>query len=363
MKKIDVAILGLGEMGGTHVLAAKSSPLVGKIYAYDPDSVLCLARCKEFAIIPESLQVILQDPAIKLVFIASSNDSHVPLSIAALRNGKAVMCEKPMGNHLSEAAELVRVAEETRGFLQIGFELRYSNLYRQAKDWIDKDLIGDVINIQCRYYCSEFHNKNTWRSNSTGSFLIGEKLSHYLDVQRWWFGVSPESVYSVSAPKAVPYFRHRDNHQMIMRFPGGKVGTLNFIMYLAETLHQDPLLEVLKKQSDDGHFLQFHVCGTRGAIETDVFKRRLRRWEFSDGAICLESKIVETVNFAPSEDLLTFHNTHGQNLRIAELVAQGSPPEVSARDAYETMKLCFASEKSEDESRIIFLDEFQGSNV
>ncbi len=359
MKKIDVAVLGLGQMGETHVKAARESPYVGKIYGHEPEAARLRQRSEELGVFPATLEEIWGNPSIRLVYIASSNEMHVPLAIAALQCGKAVLCEKPMGQTLAEAKELVRVAEETGGFLQVGFELHYSRLYQQAKTWIDQGLIGEVVNIQCRYYCCEFHQKGTWRSNSPGSFLIGEKLSHYLDLQRWWFGASPESVYSVAAPKVVPYFNHPDNHQMMLRFPGGKVGTLNFIMYIAETLHHDPLIETLDKQSDDGHFLQYHLCGTRGAIESDVFRRRLRRWEFSDGPTSLESRVVETLNYPPEEDLLWVHNTHGQNLRIAELVAKGLPPEVSALDAYETMRLCFAAEQSENEHRIVRLEELE----
>ena len=357
MNKMNVAVLGLGAMGGTHVEAAKKSPYVERIYGYEPEARVRATRSETLGILPASLEEILGNPEIKLVYIASPNETHVPLAVGCLRSGKAVMCEKPMGMNLAEAAELIDVAEATKGFLQIGFELRYSKLYQQATAWIDEGLIGDVVNIQCRYYCSEFHNKNSWRSNSPGSFLIGEKLSHYLDLQRWWFEASPENIYSVSAPKVVSYFHHRDNHQMIMKFRGGKVGTLNFIMYLAASLHHDPLLEAIEKQSDDGHYLQYHICGTRGAIETDVFKRRVRRWEFTDSPICQESRIVESISYPPSEDLLSFHNTHGQNLRIAELVAHNRPPEMTAVDAFETMKLCFAAEKSENEGRIVRMDE------
>lgn len=358
MQKIDVAVLGLGQMGGTHVKAAQESPYVEKIYGYEPTLERLQTRSTELGVIPApTLEEIWNNPAIKLVYIASANASHVPLAIAALEAGKAVMCEKPMGETLAEAKAVLDVAEKTGGFLQIGFELHYSRLYQQVKEWISQGMIGEVVNIQCRYYCCEFHKKNTWRSNSTGSFLIGEKLSHYLDLQRWWFNASPENVYSVTAPNVVPYFHHHDNHQMILKFPEGKIGTLNFIMYIAETLHHDPLMDILEKQSDDGHFLQYHVCGTKGAIETDVFKRRLRRWEFSDGENTMESKIVETLTYSAQEDGEWMHNTHGQNLRIAELVAKGLPPEVSARDAYETMKLCFAAEESEKNSRIVALSE------
>ncbi|MDD3704255.1 MAG: Gfo/Idh/MocA family oxidoreductase [Victivallaceae bacterium] len=353
--QIDVAVLGLGNMGKTHVGAAKESPYVNRIYGYEPDETFRKSRSAELDVIPESLENIIGNPAIRLVYIASPNEAHVPQAIMALRAGKAVLCEKPMGMSLEEAEKLIAVQEETKGFLQIGFELHYSNMYTQVKQWIDEGLIGTPVNIQCRYYCCEFHKKNSWRSLHSGSFLIGEKLSHYLDLQRWWFDQPAKSVYSASAPKVVPYFNHRDNHQIITKYNDGGIATLNFIMYIAESFHDDPLQEMIAKQSDDGHFLQYHICGTRGAIETDVFRRRIRRWEFNDGAEQLESKIVETITFDPKEDLQWFHNTHGQNVRVAELVARGLPSEVPARDAYESMKICFAAEQSESEDRIIML--------
>ena len=361
MNKIDVAVLGLGGMGTTHVEAAKESPYAGRVYGYEPDPEYCRKRAGELGIQAAGLNEILSNPAIRLVTIAASNEVHVSLAEAALRAGKAVLCEKPMGNTLKEASYLIQVRKETGGFLQIGFELHYSKMYQQIKKWIDSGVLGDIVNIQCRYYCCEFHRRNSWRSKNTGSFLIGEKLSHYLDLQRWFFGPAqkPESVYSLSAPKVVSYFNHRDNHQIMTRYEHGGVATLNFIMYIAESYHADPLQETLAKQSDDGHFLQYHICGTKGAAETDVFKRRIRRFEFSEEPDGLENKIVETITFPKEEDLVYFHNTHGQNLRVIELVAQGKAPEVPPEDAYETMKLCFAAERSEDTGRIVRLDEMK----
>ena len=357
-EKLDVAVLGLGSMGGTHVEAAKESSYVNKIYGYEPNPERLANRAVELDVIPASLDEIIRNPQIKLVYIASVNEAHVPQAVMALEAGKAVLCEKPMGMSLDEARGLIQVQEKTGGFLQVGFELHYSKLYMLAKKWIDAGLIGTPMNIQCRYFCCEFHHKNTWRSNNAGSFLIGEKLSHYLDLQRWFFSRPAESVYSLSAPKIVKYFRHRDNHQIMTKFSGGGVGVLNFIMYLAETHKHDPLQETIAKQADDGHFLQYHIVGAKGAIEADVFKRRIRRWEFKDGPLypCLQSKIVETITFPQEEDLIWFHNTHGQNVRVAELAAKGLPPEVSAKDAFETMKLCFAAEQSEDTGRIVSMN-------
>ena len=357
MEQITIAVLGIGKMGQTHVEAAKASPYVKKIYGYEPDPKRAAERGRELDIETTSdLDSLLNNPEVKFIDIAAPNPVHCDLAMRSLRAGKAVLCEKPMGENLADAERLVKVAEETGNFLQIGFELRYSTAYVQMKKWLDDGLIGDPVNCHIRYFCSEFHHRNSWRSNSSGS-LIGEKLSHYLDAQRWYLKSEASEVYSMAAPNVVDYFNHPDNHQINVRFENGAVATLNFVMYIAETDIGDPLLDVMEKQADDGHFLQFYLMGSKGAMEFDIFKRRIRRWEFSDGEQGLVSKIVATETYGKDEDTTKMHNVHGQNLRVLELVAKGLPPENSARDSLNTMKLCFAAELSEQEQRVVKLTE------
>lgn len=357
MKKMDVAVLGIGKMGATHVESMKASPYVNQIYGYEPDAKHAEERGKELEITATAdLDTILNNPDIGFVSIAASNPAHANLAEKVLRAGKPLLCEKPIAETLEDSQRVVDIANETDTFFQIGFEARYSKLYMKVKEWIDAGLIGDVVNSHCRYYASEFHCKNTWRSNSPGT-LIGEKLSHYLDLQRWWTGSPVEEVYSMHAPNVVDYFNHPDNHQINLRFKNDSIGTLIFNMFLPESDHSDPLLEMLEKQQDDGHFLQFHIFGTKGAIETDVFRRRIRRWTFTDGPEHLISELVETITFPSEEDTEWFHNVHGQNLRLIERVANGLPPENPAADSLETMKVCFATEMSENERRVVKLAE------
>ena len=354
MKKINTAVIGAGGMGKVHIEAALASEYVNKVFICDPSAEIRQSCKEKYNTDALELESILNDPSIKFVSVATPNEFHADMTLRLLQAQKAVLCEKPMGINLSEAQQLLTASQQPGVFLQIGFELHYSTMYTMVKKWIDDGVLGEITQTQCRYYCCEFHKKNTWRSNSTGSFLIGEKLSHYLDLQRWFIGDNFEIVYSLSAPLTVPYFRHRDNHQIMVRYPGGKIGVLNFIMFIAETYHEDPLREIIEKQSDDGHFLQYYICGLKGAAEIDVFRRRVRRWEFSDGEEALESRIAETFCFTPEQDLESNHNVFGQTQRVIELAAKGEAPEVSAADAYETMKLCFAAEWSEDSGKIIY---------
>lgn len=357
MEKFNSAVIGVGGMGKVHAEAQLASPYIDQVYVVDPNTELTSRLQQELGVIPASLEQVLADPSIRFVSIVTPNEFHVAQSEACLRAGKAVLCEKPMGNTLAEAQHIMAVEKETGGFLQIGFELHYSKMYQLAKDWITAGLIGTPVNIQTRYYCCEFHRRNNWRSNSTGSFLIGEKLSHYLDLQRFFFDDHFASIYSLSAPKVVSYFHHRDNHQITTKFANGGVGVLNFIMYLGETdyedVSRDPLRDLTEKQLDDGHFLTYHILGNKGAIETDVFKRRIRRWEFGEIESGFTSKIVETVRYGREQEQEYIHNVFGQTIAVIENFATGKASAMTARDAYETMAMCFAAEMSEDSGKII----------
>ena len=104
---------------------------------------------------------------------------------------------------------------------------------------------------------------------------------------------------------------------------------------------------VIDQQTGDGHTLRFLVQGTRGAAETDVFARTLKRWEFGDAP--------DTFAWDKSKDHLWFHNTYDQTHDVVRRVVQGLPPATPAWDAYETMRLCFAAEESVERGRVVSL--------
>nr|WP_281426393.1 Gfo/Idh/MocA family oxidoreductase [Paenibacillus agaridevorans] len=264
----------------------------------------------------------LLDPAIKLVFITAANAAHKPLTLKALAAGKAVMCEKPMATTLEDAWSMVEAAERYKGFLQIGFEL-------QKASWRNKkDICG---------------------------FMFGEKLSHYVDLPRWWIGSEVSEVYSVCSPNITPYSEVRDNYHTTYRFSNGAVSHLTYISGPAATFKGDPLQNVLSQQLGDGHALRYLIVGTKGAIETDVFARTVKRWEFKDLPEGSTSTLVESLTWSPEEDHSYFHNTCEQTHDIVRRVAQGLPPKTLPRDSYETMRLCFLAEESADSGKVISL--------
>ena len=358
---MKVAILGGGHMGVNVMGHLRDSPLVREITVYDPSPARLAELRRDHGVTAEhTLERVLEDREIPLVFITAPNDAHAELAVKALEAGKAVMCEKPMATTLDDAENMVDVAERTNGFLQVGFELRYSHLYTRVKEWVDTGLLGRVMNTQCTYCTSAWGRQNVWRAaTGTSGGMFGEKLSHYVDLVRWWVGEEVEEVYAVSAPNVISYYEVHDNYHCSYRFKSGAVSQLTFMMAPAATFRGDPLQNAVSQQAGDGHMLRYMVYGEKGAAETDVFPRTLKRWEFGEDDWGQTSKWVENSTWEPDQDFAWFHNTHDQALDIVRRVAEGEPPMTSPRDALETTRLCFAAELSSKERRPVRLDELR----
>lgn len=363
--KIEVAILGAGEMGESVIHHLLESPRVSGVTLFDPDFARLQSLKEKYVVnVSPTLREVLDNPHIRLVFITAANHAHKELTLASLAAGKAVMCEKPMATTLADSIAMVEAAERCNGFLQIGFELRYSHLYTTVKKWIDQGLLGTVLNTKCFYCTSAWGRDRVWRAKTESSGgMFGEKLSHYVDLPRWWIGAEVEEIYSITAPNVIPYYEVHDNFHCSYRFRNGAVSQLSFMMAPAATFRGDPLQNAVSQQSGDGHALRYMIYGTKGAAETDVFGRTVKRWEFGENEYGQTSEWVQSETWNPERDFEYFHNTQGQALDIVARVADSKPPLTSARDSLETMRLCFAAETSASERRPVSLSEVSGAQA
>jgi predicted dehydrogenase len=354
---MKIAILGAGRMG--HVVAEhlRDDDRVTAIVAYDVKAEpLDALREKVEIDTTTDLNTILRDPDIPLVMITATNDAHKDLAIAAIDAGKAVMCEKPIATTLDDARRIIEHAEQRGAFLQIGFELRYSKLYTRVRQWINEGLLGRIVNCHCLYTIAEYWGKQSWRAiNGPSGGMFAEKLSHYVDLPRWWIDSPVQDVHSYCAPNIVPYFEIRDNYHTTCRYANGAASHLTFMMGPPATFDGNPLLDTVDQQKDDGHNLRYLVVGTHGAAATSVFDRSIKRWRFDVDDDRFVSKLVEQVTWDKAEDHFYFHNTTDQTRDIITRVIEGRPPATPARDAYETMKLVFAAEQSANEQRVVHL--------
>lgn len=97
----------------------------------------------------------LADPGIEAVIVATSDAFHVPASIKALKAGKHVFCEKPIGLSVEEVEDLQQTVVATGKVLQIGHMLRFDPGIQSAHDFITRDM-GQMMALKA-WYCDSTH--------------------------------------------------------------------------------------------------------------------------------------------------------------------------------------------------------------
>lgn len=111
----------------------------------------------------DSYDLMLADPNIEAIVIATPLWTHADLTIRALEAGKHVMCEKLMAHTIADAKKMVRTAEKTGKILAIGHQRHYSTLYADTLETIRSGVLGEI-----RFLRALWHRNNTLVDPKTG---------------------------------------------------------------------------------------------------------------------------------------------------------------------------------------------------
>ncbi len=170
------------------------------------------------------------------VVIATSNDSHEPLTLEALDRGLHVLCEKPIATTVEAAERMAARAETTGAITLVPFTYRYMPTNQYVKRLIDEGFVGRPFHLNMRYFTGFARDgEYSWRFDTelAGSGVLGDLGSHWLHVARWLLGEAVEigciaSRFIDREPRAdgTDYDRSEDSAQMTVRFENGAYATL-----------------------------------------------------------------------------------------------------------------------------------------
>src|SRR5713101_2851120 len=124
------------------------------------------ARAREFAEthrIPRvhaSYEDLVADPELDVIYNPLPNSMHCEWTIAALRAGKHVLCEKPLASNATEAAQMVKVANETGMILGEAFHYRYHPLADRVREIIDGGRVGRRNRVEGNFTVRSAEKKN-----------------------------------------------------------------------------------------------------------------------------------------------------------------------------------------------------------
>ncbi len=131
------------------------------------------------------------------VFIATPCDLHVEMAITALKAGKHVYCEKPVGVTPASIMELVKVARESKTVFQAGQQRRSEQRLAKTIEQIHQGVAGKVIMVKAqRHSSSDLDHEGPsadwfFDAKRSGDVLV-EMSVHNLDVCNWIIGALPE---------------------------------------------------------------------------------------------------------------------------------------------------------------------------
>ncbi len=151
MKKKQLVVIGYGGIGRKwHARHALTSDVVELHGVYDIDPAKQELARENGVFVYDSLEAVLADPAVDLVTVATPNDVHKPIVLAALEAGKAVICEKPVAMNSAELREMIVTSEHTGSLFTVHQNRRWDSDYLTMKALYDSGKLGRVFGIESR---------------------------------------------------------------------------------------------------------------------------------------------------------------------------------------------------------------------
>lgn len=179
-----IAVIGAGIMGADHArIVAEDMPGATLQVLCDMDAARARAMAdahgaSHVATDPEA--VIMRED-VDAVIVASPDFTHAPLSLACIRAGKKVMCEKPLSQNSAECLEVL-AAEEAAGaqHVMLGFMRRYDPAYLEMRKVLKSGGIGRALMMH-----NWHRNGDTPAGDFTGAMAITNSAPHEFDILRY----------------------------------------------------------------------------------------------------------------------------------------------------------------------------------
>lgn len=183
---IGMAVIGCGRIGRVHAGNLARHPTARLICVYDVAAELAAQMGRELGVkAAASLEEVLADGNVHAVLIASSTATHVPLIGAAVKAGKAVLCEKPIDLDLQRAQASWREIAPHRPAVMIGFNRRFDASFRTLRERLYD---GEIGKLETAVITSRdpAPPPGDYLKNSGG--LFKDMSIHDFDMARWLAG-------------------------------------------------------------------------------------------------------------------------------------------------------------------------------
>ncbi len=233
----------------------------------------------------DTVEALLDDPDVDVIYISTTNERHKAETLAAARAGKHVLCEKPLALTLDDALEMTAACREAGVVMGTNHHLRNAVTHRTLRRLINEGAIGQPLAARVFHAVYLPSHLQTWRIKApeTGAGVILDITVHDTDTLRFVLDDEVETVTAISARQGLAEGDLEDAVMGVMQFRSGVLAQFHDAFTI--------------KHTGTG----FQVHGTEGSLlAEDVMTQR------PIGRIYLRRQDqVEEVDLGPPEDLYT----------------------------------------------------------
>jgi len=152
-RKVGIGIIGLGNISGAYLKAAKSFPILDIRAVADLNPELARSRADEHGLSAVGLDDIFADPAVDIILNLTVPKAHVEVGLRAIAAGKHVYSEKPLGVVFSEGRKLVEAARAKN--LRVGSapDTFLGGAHQASRGIVDSGALGQVVGGTAYFMC------------------------------------------------------------------------------------------------------------------------------------------------------------------------------------------------------------------
>jgi predicted dehydrogenase len=246
---IRVGLAGLGSMGRNHLRILSARPDVTLAAVTDPvDSALAAASAQTGAQPFAEPLAMIAEADLQAVVVAAPTTAHVPLALAAIERGIAVLVEKPLAATAEEGMRIVAAARAAGVPVQVGHVERFNPAVLELGRLIQAGWLSTVYSIASR-------RAGPFPARIRDVGVTVDLATHDVDILSWIAGERPARVYAETAQRI--HADHEDLLFGLLHFPSGATGMLD-VNWLTPAKRR-----------------QLLVVGEEGMFELDYLTQRL----------------------------------------------------------------------------------------
>ena len=205
-KSLNVGLVGYGFMGRAHSNAFLQAgrffdlpyqPVLKAVCARNAGRVNAFANNWGYESVETDWRKMMDRRDIDLVDIASPNDTHAEIAIAAANAGKMVLCEKPLGRNAAEGRSMTEAVESAKAANMVWYNYRRVPAVMLLKHLIDQGRLGRIFHYRAKFLQDWTISQDLpqggeglWRLDVevAGSGVTGDLLAHAIDTALWLNG-------------------------------------------------------------------------------------------------------------------------------------------------------------------------------